>query len=188
MLSRDSWAPIMLCLSLRAALWHVQPAQMSKIAVSQSKALNVPLLLQQSLSVISLHEHQFMEIRATLGFAAVDLKPWPDRIHLDVARQWYLPCGCQRYLEPLQVVPFTPAAGLLEWVEETEPLLPYLLGDHPWRGGAWGRYHRPQDKDFVQSRSALEHVQKTVTSSDKRAKAFNEVSLPSWLICRCWTL
>ena len=75
----------------------------------------------------------------------------------------------------LQVVPFTPAAGLLEWVEETEPLLPYLIGDNPFRGGAWGRYHRPHDKDFVQSRSALENVQKTVTSSDKMAKAFNQV-------------
>ena len=75
----------------------------------------------------------------------------------------------------LQVVPFTPAAGLLEWVEETEPLLPYLIGDHPFRGGAWGRYHRSHDKDFVQSRSALETVQKTTTSSDKMAKAFNQV-------------
>ncbi|KAK9828160.1 hypothetical protein WJX74_001187 [Apatococcus lobatus] len=74
-----------------------------------------------------------------------------------------------------KVVPFTPAAGLLEWVEETEPLLPYLIGDHPYRGGAWGRYHRPHDKDFVQSRGALEAVQKSVTSLDKMAKAFNQI-------------
>ena len=86
--------------------------------------------------------------------------------------------GLQKVPGPLQVVPFTPAAGLLEWVEQTEPLLPYLIGDHPYRGGAWGRYHRPQDKDFVQSRGALEQVQKTANSSDKRAKAFSEVIPP----------
>ena len=76
----------------------------------------------------------------------------------------------------MQVVPFTPAAGLLEWVEETEPLLPYLIGDPPYRGGAWGRYHRPQDKDFMQTRAALETVQKTHSSSDAMGKAFGEVS------------
>lgn len=75
----------------------------------------------------------------------------------------------------MQVVPFTPAAGLLEWVEETEPLLPYLIGDSPYRGGAWGRYHRPQDKDFVQSRAALEDVQKKIASPDEMATRFSEV-------------
>ena len=78
-----------------------------------------------------------------------------------------------------QVVPFTPAAGLLEWVEETEPLLPYLIGDPPYRGGAWGRHHRPQDRDFVQSRAALEEVQKSSASSEAMAKSFGEVRTPS---------
>lgn len=46
-----------------------------------------------------------------------------------------------------QVVPFSPAAGLLEWVEETVPLSEYLNG--PDRAsGAHARYARPGDLTY----------------------------------------
>lgn len=49
---------------------------------------------------------------------------------------------------PTQVVPFSPSAGLLEWVEHTLPLSDYLLG--PTRtGGAHARYKRPGDLNWV---------------------------------------
>ncbi len=39
------------------------------------------------------------------------------------------------------MVPFTPASGLLEWCEDTEPLGAYLLGaDRTRSGGAHERY------------------------------------------------
>ena len=42
-----------------------------------------------------------------------------------------------------QVVPFSPASGLLEWCEDTQPLGEYLLGGGRRSGGAHGRYHQP---------------------------------------------
>jgi ataxia telangiectasia mutated family protein len=49
-----------------------------------------------------------------------------------------------------QVVPFSPAAGLLEWVEATLPLGDYLLG--PGRsGGAHMRYRRPGDLTWTEA-------------------------------------
>ena len=47
-----------------------------------------------------------------------------------------------------QVVPFSPAAGLLEWVENTEPLGRYLLGEDRM-SGAHRRYARPGDYSFI---------------------------------------
>jgi ataxia telangiectasia mutated family protein len=38
-----------------------------------------------------------------------------------------------------KVIPFTPSAGVLEWVDGTVPLLEYLLGSTR-AGGAHGRY------------------------------------------------
>ena len=47
-------------------------------------------------------------------------------------------------MECTQVVPFTPASGLLEWCEDTEPLGVYLLGaDRTRAGGAHERYRAP---------------------------------------------
>ena len=47
-----------------------------------------------------------------------------------------------------QVVPFSPAAGLLEWVEDTEPLGRYLLGEDRM-SGAHRRYARVGDYSFI---------------------------------------
>jgi hypothetical protein len=49
--------------------------------------------------------------------------------HTPVASVWCI----------LQVIPFTPSAGVLEWVDGTVPLLEYLLGSTR-AGGAHGRY------------------------------------------------
>ena len=47
-----------------------------------------------------------------------------------------------------QVVPFSPASGLLEWCEDTQPLGEYLLGGGRRTGGAHGRYHQPGQLTF----------------------------------------
>ncbi len=47
-----------------------------------------------------------------------------------------------------QVVPFSPASGLLEWCEDTTPLGEYLLGGGRRTGGAHGRYHQPGQLTF----------------------------------------
>lgn len=52
----------------------------------------------------------------------------------------------------MQVVPFSPASGLLEWVEDTMPLADYLIGKNR-TGGAHQRYQRPGDLNFYQARS-----------------------------------
>jgi hypothetical protein len=48
-----------------------------------------------------------------------------------------------------QVVPFTPAAGLLAWVENTIPLNNYLVGENRL-SGAHLRYKRTGDYSFGQ--------------------------------------
>eukprot|EP00884_Botryococcus_braunii_P019002 jgi/Botrbrau1/5786/Bobra.0155s0009.1 len=47
-----------------------------------------------------------------------------------------------------KVVPFTPASGLLEWVENTMPLSEYLIG-RDRMSGAHLRYARPDDYSFA---------------------------------------
>ena len=46
------------------------------------------------------------------------------------------------------MVPFSPAAGLLEWVEDTLPLSDYLTGKSR-TAGAHARYRRLGDISFV---------------------------------------
>ena len=53
-----------------------------------------------------------------------------------------------------QVVPFSPAAGLLEWVEDTLPLSDYLTGRSRLEG-AHARYRRPGDLGFVDAYQAM---------------------------------
>jgi ataxia telangiectasia mutated family protein len=54
------------------------------------------------------------------------------------------------FIRTFKVVPFSPAAGLLEWVEATLPLGDYLLG--PGRsGGAHMRYRRPGDLTWTEA-------------------------------------
>ncbi len=48
----------------------------------------------------------------------------------------------------VQVVPFSPASGLLEWCEDTTPVGEYLLGGGRRTGGAHGRYHQPGQLTF----------------------------------------
>uniref|UniRef100_A0A1D1Z750 Serine/threonine-protein kinase ATM n=1 Tax=Anthurium amnicola TaxID=1678845 RepID=A0A1D1Z750_9ARAE len=66
-----------------------------------------------------------------------------------------------------KVVPFTPSAGVLEWVDQTIPLGEYLIGSSR-DGGAHGRYGLG-DWSFPQCR---EHM---ANEKDKR-KAFHKVS------------
>lgn len=57
--------------------------------------------------------------------------------------------GSEKLTDPAsQVVPFSPAAGLLEWVEDTLPLSDYLTGRTRLEG-AHARYRRPGDISFV---------------------------------------
>eukprot|EP01018_Ginkgo_biloba_P024682 Gb_40159 [translate_table: standard] len=65
-----------------------------------------------------------------------------------------------------KVVPFTPSAGVLEWVDGTMPLGEYLLGSTR-NGGAHGRYGR-RDWSFLLCREQM------ATEKDKR-KAFQRV-------------
>ncbi|KAK4479330.1 hypothetical protein RD792_014842 [Penstemon davidsonii] len=65
-----------------------------------------------------------------------------------------------------QVVPFTPSAGVLEWVNGTFPLGDYLIGSSR-NGGAHGRYGSG-DWDFSKCRQHM------ISETDKR-KAFQEV-------------
>ncbi|KAK9825683.1 hypothetical protein WJX81_003257 [Elliptochloris bilobata] len=53
-----------------------------------------------------------------------------------------------------KVVPFSPAAGLLEWVEDTLPLSDYLTG-RSRTAGAHARYRRPGDITFVDAYQAM---------------------------------
>lgn len=87
-----------------------------------------------------------------------------------------------------QVVPFTPAAGLLEWVEDTVPLSEYLIGKDR-QTGAHARYARPDDYSFAECHQEMFKPPR----GDKRA-AWDDVSpssppLPSlldpfWKFCK----
>ncbi|KAL6779607.1 ATM1 [Auxenochlorella protothecoides x Auxenochlorella symbiontica] len=52
-------------------------------------------------------------------------------------------------LQTYRVVPFSPAAGLLAWVEDTVPLADYLIGPGK-RSGAHARYRAPGEYSFEQ--------------------------------------
>lgn len=69
----------------------------------------------------------------------------------------------------MQVVPFSPFAGLLEWVEQTIPLSDFLLGANK-AGGAHGRFH-PKEWTFTQS---LKKLMKA--APDKKLDTFKTVS------------
>ena len=53
-----------------------------------------------------------------------------------------------------QVVPFSPASGLLQWVEDTIPVHEYLTGKDK-HSGAHKRYKKPQDLPFAQCFQAM---------------------------------
>jgi hypothetical protein len=86
-------------------------------------------------------------------FASLIIQPVQQTLlmhHTPVASVWCI----------LQVIPFTPSAGVLEWVDGTVPLLEYLLGSTR-AGGAHGRYGAG-DWTFMACR---EHMS---TETDKR--------------------
>lgn len=70
-----------------------------------------------------------------------------------------------------KVVPFTPAAGLLAWVENTLPLNDYLVGPDR-NSGAHQRYAGPGDWSFYQCWQAM---QRTNTSKKPLRQRFDEV-------------
>lgn len=72
----------------------------------------------------------------------------------------------QLKIRTYKVIPFTPSAGVLEWVDGTIPLGEYLIGSTR-NGGAHGRY-RKSDWSFLKCR---EHM---ATEKDRR-KAFQKV-------------
>jgi hypothetical protein len=71
-----------------------------------------------------------------------------------------------------QVVPFTPASGLLEWVENTMPLSEYLIGADR-TSGAHQRYARPDDYTFAE----CHHLMHKPPGGDLRA-AWDDVWPP----------
>ena len=70
-----------------------------------------------------------------------------------------------------QVVPFSPAAGLLEWVEETVPLGRYLIGEDR-QSGAHKRYARPGDLSFYDCYTTIDKGQR----DGRPRQAFDKVT------------
>ena len=58
-----------------------------------------------------------------------------------------------------QVVPFSPASGLLEWVEDTIPVHEYLTGKDK-SSGAHKRYSKPGEMTFSQCFHAMAKAQR----------------------------
>ena len=77
----------------------------------------------------------------------------------------------------MQVVPFSPASGLLEWCEDTQPLGDYLLGGGRRTGGAHGRYHQPGQLTFSEAMAQYNRDLAKDTPSDpaKRCKTIQYV-------------
>ena len=85
----------------------------------------------------------------------------------------------------MQVVPFTHAAGLLEWIEETTPLLDVLAGGKNFALSLHGRHARPNDYSHVQCWKALvdERQAPNVSTLFARQQAtFAKVSAPAWCL------
>ena len=79
-------------------------------------------------------------------------------------------CDDKLKLPRIQVVPFSPFAGLLEWVEQTVPLSDYLLGTNK-SGGAHLRF-RPDDWSFNQCFKKLSKA-----APNKKLDAFETVHI-----------
>ena len=71
----------------------------------------------------------------------------------------------------MQVVPFSPASGLLEWVEDTIPVHEYLTGKDK-ASGAHKRYSRPGDLSFAQCMQTMHKAKRT-----QLRRTFDHVSL-----------
>ena len=71
-----------------------------------------------------------------------------------------------------QVVPFSPSAGLLQWVEETLPMMEWLTGESRTSGGH-DRYARPGDWSFLQCQQMLIN-----SSRPALRKTYDDVRIP----------
>ena len=107
---------------------------------------------------------------------------WPSAVR--VALPLTAPSSVTRLA--LQVVPFTHAAGLLEWIEETTPLLDVLTG--PSKNFALslhGRHACAKDYSHVQCWKALadEKQNPNITTLFARQQAtFAKVSASAWCL------
>ena len=77
------------------------------------------------------------------------------------------------------MVPFSPAAGLLEWVEDTEPLGTYLTGKER-TSGAHARYARPGDYSFFDAYNVISKAK-----PQNLRRAYNDVSFSDDSFCPC---
>lgn len=75
--------------------------------------------------------------------------PWPSGVALGHAK-WQ--CSANTFFT--QVVPFSPASGLLEWVEDTIPVHEYLTGKDR-QAGAHRRYSKPGEMTFTHCLQAM---------------------------------
>ena len=71
----------------------------------------------------------------------------------------------------MQVVPFSPASGLLEWVEDTIPVHESLTGKAK-ASGAHKRYSRPGDLSFAQCMQTMHKAKRA-----QLRQTFDHVSL-----------
>jgi hypothetical protein len=76
------------------------------------------------------------------------------------------------------VVPFSPAAGLLEWVEDTLPLAEYLIGSDR-AGGAHKRYAKPGEITHQQAQFTMRNA----AGTDLRKRWARASSAPSTPTC-----
>lgn len=81
-----------------------------------------------------------------------------------------------------QVVPFTPAAGLLAWVENTIPLNNYLVGEDRV-SGAHLRYKRTSDYSFGQCWQKMQR-----TGSHSKTPLRERCASPAVAAIQCTTL
>ena len=77
----------------------------------------------------------------------------------------------------VQVVPFSPASGLLEWVEDTIPVHEYLTGKDK-QSGAHKRYSKSGNLSFSQCFQAMHKAKR-----NQLRQTFDHVSYP----LPCWT-
>ncbi|KXZ51143.1 hypothetical protein GPECTOR_13g630 [Gonium pectorale] len=77
-----------------------------------------------------------------------------------------------------RVVPFSPTAGLLQWVEDTQPLNSFLLGKD-YLGGAHGKYAAPGEWNWIQCynrmKLATDRVREGKADTGEMLAAFTEV-------------
>ena len=69
------------------------------------------------------------------------------------------------------VVPMSPCAGIMEWVEETKPLGEILIGRGASSAASAHARHRPKDWSYSACRGHMQIVGKDSVNKDGKAKA-----------------